>query len=316
MIDVKRILVPVDFSEPSKKAVNYGVSWALQFNARLILAHIVPSHTGFVYTFPTESFAFEKDQAAYARSMLPTMVPEEYHDRLNLMAIVKVGVLKDELLAIIKDEYIDVVVLGTNGRNGFERLFLGSLTERMLRTLPVPILTVSHLDPTMELHSAEPVPLSKILYATDLSNGSEVGMKFSLDLARRTGARLTVLHVLDPIQPFCWNDMGTYIVSDLEDRRQDALTRLKLSIPEIGSQGVDVSSMLTEGDPCREILRVADEEKMNLIILNLEGKTIVERAFLGATAERVIRAAHVPVLSVPVTANVVTRTREPEPTAA
>jgi nucleotide-binding universal stress UspA family protein len=315
MIDVKKILVPVDFSEPSKKAVNYGTSLALQFNARLILAHIVPSHAGFVYTFPTESFAFDKDQASYARSMLPTMVAEEYHERVNLMTIVKVGVVKDELLAIIKDENIGLVVMGTNGRNTFERLLLGSVTERMLRKLHVPILTVSHLDPTMELQSTEPVPLRKILYATDLSDGSEVGMKFSLELSQRTGARLTVLHVLDPIQPY-WGDMGTFIVTESEDRGHDALTRLRLSIPEIGSQGVDLKPMMTEGDPAREILRVANEEKMNLIVLNLEGKTLVERAVLGATAERVIRAAHMPVLSIPVTAKVVSPTRESAPTAA
>jgi nucleotide-binding universal stress UspA family protein len=315
MIDVKKILVPVDFSEPSKKAVNYGVSLALRFNARLILAHIVPSHVGFVYTFPSESFAAEKDQAAYARSTLPTMVAPEYHDRLNLMTFVKAGVVKDELLGIIKDENIDLVVMGTNGRNAFERLLLGSVTERMLRQLPVPILTVSHLDPEMELHTTEPVPLCKILYATDLSDGSEVGMKFSLDLARRTGARLTVLHVLEPIQPY-WGDMPPFIVTDPERRRQEALTRLMLTIREIGSEGLDVKPMMTAGDPCREILRVADEEKMNLIVLNLEGKTLVERAIIGATAERVIRVAHVPVLSIPVNTKVVGRMREAEATVA
>jgi nucleotide-binding universal stress UspA family protein len=228
--------------------------------------------------------------------------------------MVKVGVIKDELLAIIKDENIDLVVMGTNGRNAFERLLLGSVTERMLRKLPVPILTVSHLDPTMELRNTEPVPLRKILYATDLSDGSEVGMKVSLDLARRTGARLTVLHVLDPIPPY-WGDMGTLVVES-EDRRREALNRLRLSIPGIGSQGVEVTPMMIEGDPSREILRVADEEKMNLIVLNLEGKTLVERAVLGATAERVIRAAHVPVLSIPVNRNVVSQTREPETTVA
>jgi nucleotide-binding universal stress UspA family protein len=315
MFDVKKVLVPVDFSEPSKKAVNYGVSLALQFNARLILAHIVPSPVGFVYTFPTESFAFEKDQSEYAWSMLPTMVAPEYHERVNLMTIVKVGAVKDELLAIIKNENIDLVVMGTNGRNAFERLLLGSVTERMLRKLPVPIWTVSHLDPTVELHSTEPVPLRKILFATDLSDGSEVGMKISLELARRTGARLTVMHVLDPIPPY-WGDMGTLVVTETEDRRQDALTRLRLSIREIESQGVDLETMMTQGDPSREILRVADEEKMNLIVLNLEGKTLVERAVLGATAERVIRAARVPVLSIPVNRKVVSLTREPEATVA
>jgi nucleotide-binding universal stress UspA family protein len=150
---------------------------------------------------------------------------------------------------------------------------------------------------------------------TFFSDGSEVGMKFSLDLARRTGARLTVLHVLEPIQPY-WGDMPPFIVTDPEQRRQEALTRLMVTIREIGAQGLDVKPMMTAGDPCREILRVADEEKMNLIVLNLEGKTLVERAIMGATAERVIRMAHVPILSIPVTIKVVSRMREAQATVA
>src|SRR5262249_6294182 len=133
MIDIKKILVPVDFSEPSKTAVNYGLSLALQFNASLILTHIVPSSTALVYTFPTESFAFEKEQVKHAKATLPSLVPNEYRDRVNLQTIVKVGEVRSELMGILNDEKIDLIVMGTHGRNAVERFLLGSLTERMLR---------------------------------------------------------------------------------------------------------------------------------------------------------------------------------------
>jgi nucleotide-binding universal stress UspA family protein len=232
------------------------------------------------------------------------------------MTIIKVGDVKDELLGIVKDEKIDLVVMGTNGRNAFERLFLGSVTERLLRHLPVPVLTVSHLDRSMELHGTEPVPMRKILCATDLSTGAEAGLKFSLDLARRTGASVTLLHAVSPMQGMYWSDMGTYLENDLDEIRREALTRLKLSIPEAESQGVDVIPIMREGDAFREILRIASEDRMNLIVLSLEPKTMVERAVLGATAERVVRSAHVPVLSIPVPAAVVTGNREATATAA
>jgi nucleotide-binding universal stress UspA family protein len=304
MIDIKKVLVPVDFSEPSKQAVNYGLSLALQYNARLVLTHIVPSNVGMVYTFPTESFVFEKEQSAYAKSMLPDLVPPEYRARVNLETLVKIGNVPDELLGIVKDDKVDLVVMGTHGRKAFERFLLGSLTERMLRKMPVPILTVSHLNPASELHAAGPVPLRNALYATDLSDSAEVGLKFSLELARGAGARLTVLHVLNATEMIYWGAEGGYLTNELETLREDTLKRLQLSIPEQWCEGVSVNPLLTEGDAYREILRVADEERTDLIVLNLQGKSLVERALLGSTAERVIRSAHVPVLSIPVTAQV------------
>jgi len=316
MLNVKRILVPVDFSEPSQRAVEYGLSLALQFNARLVLTHIVPSSTALIYTFPTESFAFEKEQAKYAKSMLPDLVPEEYRERIDLQTIVKVGEVRSELLGLVKDEKIDLVVMGTHGRKAFERFFLGSLTERMLRKLNVPILTVSNLDPARELHMAGPVPLGHVLYATDLSENAESGLKFAIELARDTGARLTVLHVLQALQTIYWGAEAGYLGNELESIREDALSRLRLSIPDRGCEGVRLNTLMTEGDAYREITRIADEEKADIIIMNLQGKTLAERALLGSTAERVIRSAHVPVLSIPIHTEVATGVAEKEATVA
>jgi nucleotide-binding universal stress UspA family protein len=299
MIDIKTILVPVDFSEPSKTAVNYGLSLALQFNGNLVLTHIVPSSTALVYTFPTESLAFEREQVKHARSTLPSLIPGEYRDRVNLRTIVKVGEVRSELLGVLHDEKIDLLVMGTHGRNVFERFFLGSLTERMLRKVPVPILTVSHLDPTKELHAVGPVPLRHVLYATDLSDSAEIGLKLSAELARGAGARLSVVHVFKSVDTIYWGAEGGYLGDELESLKEDAQKRLQLSIPETIYKDVKVTPVMLEGDAYREILEFADEQNVDMIVMNLQGKTAIERALLGSTAERVIRSAHVPVLSIP-----------------
>ncbi len=302
MNDIKKILVPVDFSEPSKKAVNYGLSLALQFNARLVLSHIVPSSTALIYTFPTESFAFEKEQARYAKSMLPTLVPERYRERVDLQTIVKVGEVRSELMGIVNDDKIDLVIMGTHGRGTLDRMMLGSLTERMLRKIPVPLLTVSHLDPAKEIHDCSPVPMRHILYATDLSDSADVGLKFSAELARGTGARLTVLHVLKTTETVYWGAEGGYLPEELDTLRDDALLRLRASVPAELCEGLEVETMMTEGEAAREIVRIADEDAVDLVVLNMHGKGFVERALVGSTAERVIRTAHVPVLSIPMPA--------------
>jgi len=308
MIGIKTILVPVDFSEPSKTAVNYGLSLALQFNARLVLTHIVHAASPIIYNFPTQSYAFETAQSKFATETLPTLVPAEFRERVNLQTIVKVGEVRSELLQIVSDEQVDLVVMGTHGKNAFERVLLGSLTERMLRQIPVPILTVSHLDPARELHVAGPVPLNHILYATDLSDNADVALKFSIELARGTGARLSVLHVLQTIDTIYWGAEGGYLGEEMQTLRDDALQCLHSSIPERGQcKGVQVTPIMVDGDPYREILRVADEEKVDLVVMNMHGKGFVERTLLGSTAEKVIRSAHVPVLSIPAPAEYATR---------
>jgi len=302
MIDVKKILVPVDFSEPSKTAVTYGLSLALQFNARLMLAHIVPTSTALIYTFPTESFEFEKKQVQSAKLVLGSLVPEDYRERVGLQTIVKVGEVRSEILGLVAEEEIDLVVMGTHGRSAFERFVLGSLTERMLRKVPVPILTVSRLDPSKELHTIGPVPLRHVLYATDLSDRAEPGLKFSVELARGTGARLTVLHVFKAMETIYWSAEGGFLTNELDTLRQDTFRRLQDSIQNAQSDDVKIVPTMLEGTPVTEILAFADEENVDMIVINLQGKSVVERALLGSTAERVIRSAHVPVLSIPVAA--------------
>jgi nucleotide-binding universal stress UspA family protein len=289
---------------------------ALQFRARLVLAHIVPTNTAIAYTFPTESLAAEKEQYAHAKSTLPTLIPPEFSDRIDLQTIVKGGNVADELLAIVNDDKIDLVVMGTHGRNALERFLLGSMTERMLRKVGVPILTVSHLDPAIILPNNEPVPLRKILYATNLSDSAGIGLKLSLELARGVGARLTVVHVLNTLETAHWSAEGFYLADDLEMVRKRTFERLEFSVPEHWCEGVDVTTMMVEGEPFREILRITDEEKADLIVINLQDKTLLERAFLGSTAERVIRSAHVPVLSIPVTAEYGALLAKPKGTAA
>ena len=78
MISLNKVLVPVDFSEPSRKAVTYGLTLAGQFNAGLILAHIVPESSALLYAIPTQLLEIEKEQYAKAAAEIRNLVPTEY----------------------------------------------------------------------------------------------------------------------------------------------------------------------------------------------------------------------------------------------
>src|SRR5262245_34303464 len=116
MISYRKILVPVDFSAPSKKAVAYGMTLAAQFNARLVVAHIVADTTALNYAIPDETFDIEKQQYDRARREIHQLVPEKCAASFDLQTIVKTGNIDSELLGIVNEEAVDLMVMGTHGR--------------------------------------------------------------------------------------------------------------------------------------------------------------------------------------------------------
>jgi nucleotide-binding universal stress UspA family protein len=289
MIRIKKILVPVDFSEPSKKAVNYGLSLCLEFKSRLVLTHIAPY-----------------DALAYltAKASLLELIPADYREKINFEIIVKSGDVRQELLGIVEDKDINLVVMGSRGRSYFERVLLGSVTERMLRKLHVPVLTVSHLDPGKELHSPGPVPLRKLLYATDLAENSEAGLEFSIRLARGLDAQLVVVHVVQAMDAGLLGLEGVGVATDyVTEVRAQAAERLSKLVALVSDGRVPITTVLADGVPCDAIIDLTIKQNVDLVIIDLHERGRLERALLGATAERVIRTAAVPVLSLPMPAN-------------
>jgi len=298
MISLNKVLVPVDFSEPSKKAVTYGLTLAGRFNASLILAHVVPESSPLLYAIPTQLLEIEKEQYAKAAAEIRHLVPSEYAARLNLQTIVKTGNIEQELLGIVRDERIDAVVMGTHGRRRLSRWFIGSVTEHMLRHVPVPVLTVSNVE--SEKHAIGLAALNRILYATDLSESSSIGLQYATELARGAGAQLTVMHVVDDEDRMLW---GPAVIARLDRAKLAAELRQKLDdlVKQETASGVEIETLIVEGKPFRKILEIAENRSIDVIVLNLQSKSIVERALLGSTAERVVRLARMPVLSIPVT---------------
>jgi nucleotide-binding universal stress UspA family protein len=268
--------------------VNYGLSFALEFEARLLLAHITPF----------DPVAYDK-----AKQDLVELIPADCRERLMFETIVKAGDTRSELLGIVEDREVDLVVMGTRGRSYIQRLLLGSVTERLLRKVHTPILTVSHLDPEKAIHAPGLVPLRRILYATDLAEGSEEGLEFSIRLARGLDANLMVAHVVQFADAALHGlDAAAFMPEYSDEIRGQAKERLDRIVALVSDGRVPISTILADGVPYETIDRLAVEHNADLIVINLQNKGRLERAMLGTTAERVIRTATVPVLSLPLPA--------------
>jgi nucleotide-binding universal stress UspA family protein len=212
---------------------------------------------------------------------------------------VKTGDIRDELLGVLDEEKADLVVMGTHGRRNIERFVLGSTTEALLRKVSVPLLTVSRVGETEDAKPG-PAAIHHIVYATDFSAGAKVGIHYAAGLARTFQAGLTVIHVMDRLEL-----RGSGLIAPLPDEvarmHQDLTVRMGQLSDPVRTEGLQLQTAILDGSPHQEIVRFAEGAKADLLVLNVQSKTFLERAMIGATAERVIRSARVPVLSIPVT---------------
>jgi nucleotide-binding universal stress UspA family protein len=145
MIPIHRILVPTDFSEPAAAALKWAATLAKEFDARLYLLHVVPEPYAYPWgtelsTLPMTDVLAQSEEASRGRLKELAASTNLPVDRVVTNAVI--GTPVDQVLALVKDQQIDLVVLGTHGRGLVGHLLLGSVAERVVRRSPVPVLTV------------------------------------------------------------------------------------------------------------------------------------------------------------------------------
>ena len=142
MINLKRVLIPTDFSETSAAALRYGIELARRFSARLYLFHVPPN--------PGEAADAEYPLGIFeimhndAHDRLRQLLTREEVSELRPECAMRIGMPAEEILKYAAEHEVDLIVIGTHGREGLARLLLGSVAETVVRRASCPVLTVHH----------------------------------------------------------------------------------------------------------------------------------------------------------------------------
>lgn len=143
MLSVKRILVPTDFTDASEHALAYALDLAETFNASVTLMH---SYEVPIVAFPDGALVATADVAGriaeVAKAALESAVKRARGRGISLDSVLREGVTTEEINAVANDIDADLIVIGTHGRRGFARAFLGSVAEHVVRTASRPVLTI------------------------------------------------------------------------------------------------------------------------------------------------------------------------------
>ena len=146
MLEIKLILCPIDFSEFSIRAYRYALSLAEHYRAKVVAQHVVE-----LWRYPYADFAATAgDYGEFRRVLgegglerLQEFVKKHSHDQIQPELVVQEGIAPDSILSFAETQKTDVIVMGTHGRRGFDRLVLGSVTDRVMRKAHCPVLAVS-----------------------------------------------------------------------------------------------------------------------------------------------------------------------------
>jgi len=145
-IQLKRILCPTDFSEPSEHAFIYAISLAQQYGATLYLLHVIEPLTPVpgIKMGPTLVYEERPDLLNRVQELLKEMVPGEIKGKIEIKTLIRRGAPFLEIIRTAREEQIDLIVIATHGRTGLSHVLLGSTTERVVRKAPCPVLSIKH----------------------------------------------------------------------------------------------------------------------------------------------------------------------------
>jgi len=284
----KRILCPVDFSNHSAAALRAAGSLAKLSEAEVTVLHARRLDTPVYFTASQISSlrAQLKQSERAARRYITRFADQHLPETVRRSIVLKEEEPVMAILDTVRDTSPDLIVLGTHGRTGLEKIRLGSVAESVLAHAPGPVLTIGPHAVTKILHNLGPI--QRILCPVDTSAGASDLAQYAAMLAEIYKAQLTLIRVLEP-----------KAAADFEiaQKAQDELCDW---VDKQVRGRCSARHVIRSGHAAQQIIDLAETSKANLIVLGRSARDFLGALFFGKTTEEVIRGAPCPVLSLPI----------------
>jgi len=286
-IELKNVLFATDLSDAASAAIPYAKEIAKRYGAHLFVLHVRPPIVNPMT--PPQTWA-STEEAAKTQDERHRKERKAQFAEANVDVLVQEGDIQSVLAPTINKEKIDLVVIGTRGRSGVKKFFLGSVAEEIFRQVPCPVLTVGPHAPSAFAVDGSP---RNILYATDFSAESQLAASYAVSLAQEFQASLTLIHaVASPAAGELVN------AAQLENHYRELLHGL---VPPEAESWCKVEYVVKQGEAADSILEVAKERNVDLIVLGVRPETGFPGASTHlpiATAHKVVSQANCPVLTI------------------
>ena len=302
-LQIRTILVPLDFSRASMHALKYAIALAEEFSAAIHLVHVHPRdelmaipNAGHLMLNCADAIALMQDRLGEIQEKHDVKFwPDNCH--------VVSGKPYEEIVRLARDLQVDLIIMPTRGHSGLKRIALGSTTERVVRFAGCPVLVPRGAKFDALTWSAEPTTKflpRRILVPVDFSHCAIEGVKFAALLAKRFKAKLRLFHAIYPYTQVLSADRAARSFVPLIE---SAESRAKAEMRDLRHlefmRGISCETEVQVGAAVDLICAQTSRADVDLMVISTHGRTGFQHVVLGSVAEHVVRYAECPILVVP-----------------
>jgi nucleotide-binding universal stress UspA family protein len=300
---IKRVLFATDFSACSEQARQWASFLGKRFGSSIDVIHVLEFNPGMKEESPVAKIYLDHYHKEFGQQLesLKILLQNEIKEVFSHQ---RVGLPVDEICRFAQKENSDLIVLGTHGWSGIDRVLLGSTAERVVRGAPCPVVTVRLKDPgegktlhrEQKAEGTDGVPsLKRFLIPVDFSDCSLEAMEYGIEIAKLFGAQVVLLHVTEPRGYGIGFTLSHH--SKDEEIHLDLEKRLKEYVRVFQSQGLQIDYRLEGGFPVDQILEESNQFPPDLIVMGTHGRKGFSKFVSGSVAEAVLRHSPCPVLT-------------------
>lgn len=299
MADINTILVPLDGSELAKQSLPFAQA-VIGASGKLVLLRVLPIPEPMLDPAGREIVAVEvmarwdrelaEQDLKEAEERLRTRLPAG----VSIERRIEIGDPTDETRNAAITSDADLIVITSHARGAIGRAAFGSVADHLSRTSTIPVLIIRPSDASVE---NEPPMIRRLLVPLDGSPRSQAALAVAKRLARQLAAPIHLLRVID-FSPMLYSNEPIALPQEyFDDWRRIARLSLENAAEPLQEAGIAVTTEIREGSPYVSIESACEEG--DLIVLSSHGRSGIERWLLGSVAEKLVRAAPVPVCLVP-----------------
>jgi nucleotide-binding universal stress UspA family protein len=294
LMQITKILWASDGSKQSRDALRWAEMLANQFGATLIGFSVIETLNCGTSKMPSvlRKTILRIDSETEKKEMVRLTQVRKALEKKGIKSVARIarGVAPQEIIKAARGGTIDLIVMGKRGQTPWGRLLLGSTTARVLREGHVPLLAVRR--------AARKLAVKKILLPTSFSPKDSVSFEWALELARKFGAALFVLYVIEVHRSYHRVKGG--FIGRLRESADKQLRAILDSVPTEKQKGVSLTHKVMTFTRARSgIVNFAHDQGIDMIVMSTNARKGVPRFFLGSVAEAVIEEAPCPVIAVP-----------------
>jgi nucleotide-binding universal stress UspA family protein len=286
ILQVEKILIPLDGSKEAESVLPYVRNLAPQFNSR-------------VYILGVGIGRKTRRVNRLLEDYVNIIVNELHVHNIKAEPVILYGTADEKILDFTTEKEIDLIIMATHGRSGITRWWMGSVAEKVISEATAPVLLVRSKRRRTASTADKLEPIHKILAPLDGSDIGEVALPYAEAIATTSRATVNLIQIISPPGTVEANLLGGPDWRKFINAMRDAGESYLKSIAErLSGKDIKVTYEVLTGDPADKIVEYATAKGANLIAMSTHGRTGLSRWVLGSVADKVLHGARIPILLV------------------